>query len=289
VQYRLIRRLLPLWDGQGGTERKPRAGWYQIQITEKERDVESLYDYFGARYYDARIGRWLAVDPLEKRYPALSSYHFVLNNPLNFIDAHGDSSSERQWWQVASDALFGGRVQDRIFQLVGDVKQLFGEIMGIGEGPGLQQKSPAEEDAERGSNPAHVTRQEVAAASLTTVEDIVDVQVTGVLASTAIISSLAGGAAAVEGANWLAGAAISAKALAPTLAQDYMTGSALGKRSELSSYRATGFSLALAGLSSVGRGSLGAPLGILSAGYSYYNLFPSAQTQLMHKSRIYWR
>ena len=30
----------------------------KFKFTSKERDSESDYDYFGARYYDARIGRW---------------------------------------------------------------------------------------------------------------------------------------------------------------------------------------------------------------------------------------
>ncbi len=29
----------------------------KFKFTGKERDEESFYDYFGARYYDARIGR----------------------------------------------------------------------------------------------------------------------------------------------------------------------------------------------------------------------------------------
>ena len=34
------------------------------KFTGKERDEENLYDYFGARYYDARVGRFGQIDPL---------------------------------------------------------------------------------------------------------------------------------------------------------------------------------------------------------------------------------
>jgi len=44
---------------------------------------------FGARIYDARIGRWLACDPLARKYPAISSYVFVGNMPLIAIDEDG--------------------------------------------------------------------------------------------------------------------------------------------------------------------------------------------------------
>ena len=44
---------------------------------------------FGARIYDARIGRWLSLDPLASKYPSLSPYNFVANNPIVLIDKDG--------------------------------------------------------------------------------------------------------------------------------------------------------------------------------------------------------
>ncbi|MCX6232776.1 MAG: RHS repeat-associated core domain-containing protein [Bacteroidetes bacterium] len=44
---------------------------------------------FGARIYDPRIGRWLALDPLQAKYPDLSPYNFCANNPIIFIDPNG--------------------------------------------------------------------------------------------------------------------------------------------------------------------------------------------------------
>lgn len=48
----------------------------------------SSYD-FGARMYDARIGRFLSIDPMFGKYPSLSHYSFVANNPIMFIDIEG--------------------------------------------------------------------------------------------------------------------------------------------------------------------------------------------------------
>jgi RHS repeat-associated protein len=62
----------------------------KYKFTGKERDVETGYDYFGARYYDSRIGRWLQVDPLADKYPGWSPYNYTLNNPLKFIDPDGN-------------------------------------------------------------------------------------------------------------------------------------------------------------------------------------------------------
>ena len=44
---------------------------------------------FGARAYDSRLGRWFSLDALEKKYPYLSPYNFVANNPIVFIDIDG--------------------------------------------------------------------------------------------------------------------------------------------------------------------------------------------------------
>ncbi|MCH3994112.1 MAG: M91 family zinc metallopeptidase [Prevotella sp.] len=50
----------------------------------------NLYDY-GARNYDAIIGRWTTMDPLAERTPEVSPYAYCKNNPVNAIDIGGDS------------------------------------------------------------------------------------------------------------------------------------------------------------------------------------------------------
>ena len=61
----------------------------KFKYTGKERDKESLYDYFGARYYDARIGRWGTIDPMMEKHYDFSPYNYVLDNPLILIDPDG--------------------------------------------------------------------------------------------------------------------------------------------------------------------------------------------------------
>jgi RHS repeat-associated protein len=63
----------------------------RYKFTGKERDTETTYDYFGARYYDARIGRFLSVDPLadDERLIGWSPYHYGYDNPMRYFDKIG--------------------------------------------------------------------------------------------------------------------------------------------------------------------------------------------------------
>ena len=55
----------------------------------KEKDQETGYSYFGARYYDSEMSIWLSVDPLRDMYPSTSPYMYVRGNPIMLIDPDG--------------------------------------------------------------------------------------------------------------------------------------------------------------------------------------------------------
>jgi RHS repeat-associated protein len=46
---------------------------------------------YGARMYDNQIGRFFTQDRFTEKYFSLSPYQYVANNPIRFIDSHGDS------------------------------------------------------------------------------------------------------------------------------------------------------------------------------------------------------
>ncbi|WP_286467072.1 RHS repeat-associated core domain-containing protein [Myroides sp. DF42-4-2] len=60
----------------------------------------NVYDY-GARNYDAAIGRWMIVDPLAEEFPGWNPYHYVHNNPMNLIDPTGMIGED--WVDHATD------------------------------------------------------------------------------------------------------------------------------------------------------------------------------------------
>ena len=65
-----------------------RFGFNGMEKVDEVSGSGNAYD-FGARIYDSRLGRWMSVDPLQKKYPSLSPYNFVANSPILFIDPDG--------------------------------------------------------------------------------------------------------------------------------------------------------------------------------------------------------
>ena len=61
----------------------------RYKFTGKERDSETGYDYFGARFFWSALGHWLSVDPLADKYPGISPYAYCSWDPINKIDPDG--------------------------------------------------------------------------------------------------------------------------------------------------------------------------------------------------------
>jgi len=55
----------------------------------KERDIETGYYYYGARYYNPKFSQWISVDPMAEKYQGVSPYNYTLNNPVRMGDPTG--------------------------------------------------------------------------------------------------------------------------------------------------------------------------------------------------------
>jgi RHS repeat-associated protein len=73
-------------------------------FTGQKRDIATagseLY-YYGARYYDPQIGRFISADtkvPDPTNPQAFNRYAYVINNPLKYTDPTGHG-----WWSIVTD------------------------------------------------------------------------------------------------------------------------------------------------------------------------------------------
>jgi RHS repeat-associated protein len=77
--------------------RKYSAGnLYRYGFNGKENDNEikgeGNQEDYGMRIYDPRLGRFLSIDPLIKKYPELTPYQFASNTPIQAMDLDGAES-----------------------------------------------------------------------------------------------------------------------------------------------------------------------------------------------------
>lgn len=118
------------------------------RFTSKEQDEETGLYYFGARYYDAKLSRWVSADPAFEKYVPdggessnlpgiggvfntanMNPYHYACNQPVNLIDPDGN------WVQVAialggfALGLGGQYLQD---EMVGRESSDFEDYLGAG-------------------------------------------------------------------------------------------------------------------------------------------------------------
>ena len=78
------------------------ASFVYFTSTGKERDEETGYGCFGARYMDHELmTTWLSVDPLADKYPGASPYVYCANNPVGMVDPDGNEAMENNdGWKV---------------------------------------------------------------------------------------------------------------------------------------------------------------------------------------------
>ena len=73
-------------EGMGATSP---SNDYAYNGKELNEDLGLNLSDYGARWYDAALGRWGAVDPLAEKYTPWSGYNYVMNNPAGLVDPDG--------------------------------------------------------------------------------------------------------------------------------------------------------------------------------------------------------
>jgi RHS repeat-associated protein len=87
-----------------------------LKFSGKERDTESGLDYFGARYYDHSLYRFLSVDPVIPKNQAMylpkrwNLYQYCRNNPISYIDSGGDEDKYYAYYEILYMGYYGGAI-----------------------------------------------------------------------------------------------------------------------------------------------------------------------------------
>ena len=75
----------------------------------KEKDYESGFHYYGARYYWSELlTGWLSVDPMSDKYPSISQYNYCVWNPVKLVDPDG-----RDVWKFDTEGNMTEHIENK--------------------------------------------------------------------------------------------------------------------------------------------------------------------------------
>ena len=94
-------------------------------FTGKEKDSETGYSYFGARYLEHElISMWLSVDPMSDKYPSISPYAYCAWNPVKLVDPEGCEWQDGDYYTEKGKYIGWDGVDDNNVHIVRDKESI---------------------------------------------------------------------------------------------------------------------------------------------------------------------
>ncbi len=85
-------------------------------FSSKRLDLETGFLFFGHRYYDPSLGRWITADP--KGYAAGPNlYAYIKNNPAKYLDEYGLKAERESRYAGIKKSISIGKCRDRLVNL----------------------------------------------------------------------------------------------------------------------------------------------------------------------------
>ena len=106
-----VQHLLYLPFGEHFVNEQSSGYFERFTFTGKERDAETGYYYFGARFDNVDLG-FMSVDPMADKYPSLSPYAYCAWNPVILHDPNGEFPVWIVWAIVGAGLDYGSQVYE---------------------------------------------------------------------------------------------------------------------------------------------------------------------------------